>query len=100
MASARELDWESATRMLEHRELAILGATAAGFLGTQIAARFKVCTPRITQIKHTIGQKLRYTLGEDALATCVCETAWQGGLRAYRAKKACRYEVKQAQKGK
>jgi len=98
MASARELDWEVATRTLENRELAILGATAAGFLGTQIAARFNVCTPRITQIKHTIGQKLRYSLGEDALATCVCETAWQGGLRAYRAKKACRYEVKQVQK--
>ncbi len=100
MASAREIDWSSATDTLENRELEVLGATAAGLLGTQIAARFNVCTPRITQIKHVIGEKLRYTLGDDVLATCVCETGWQGGLRAYREKKACRYEVKQAQKGK
>lgn len=100
MASAREIDWNSATDTLENRELEVLGATAAGLLGTQIAVRFNVCTPRITQIKHVIGDKLRYTLGHDALATCVSETAWQGGLRAYREKKACRYELNQSQKGK
>ena len=100
MASAREIDWNSATDTLENRELEVLGATAAGLLGTQIAERFNVCTPRITQIKHVIGEKLRYTLGHDALATCVCETAWQCGVRAYREKKACRYVAIQAQKGK
>lgn len=100
IASAREIDWSSATDTLENRELEILGATAAGRLGTEIAARFRVCTPRITQIKHAIGEKLRYTLGDDVLSTCVCETEWQGGLRAYREKNACRYELKQAQKRK
>jgi hypothetical protein len=99
-ASARELDWDAATGTLGNRELEILCATAAGLPGTQIAMRFNVCTPRITQIKHAIGQKLRYSLGEDALAACVCETAWQGGLRAYREKKACRYTTAQAQKVK
>jgi DNA-binding CsgD family transcriptional regulator len=97
-ASARELDWNQATEALENRELEILGITAAGFQGTEIAKKFAISTPRITQIKRNIGQKLRYALGADVLATCVCETAWQGGIRAYQEKKACRHEVKQAQK--
>jgi len=90
-ASARELDWNQATEVLENRELEILGATAAGLQGKEISERLSVSTPRIVQIKRNIGQKLRYALGQDALAACVCETAWQGGIRAYQEKKACRY---------
>ncbi len=99
-AAARAIDWEAAATALDDRELDVLGATAAGLQGTEIAAAFNVSTPRITQLKRAIGDKLRYTLGNDALAACVCETTWQGGLRAYREKRACRYAVAKTSKMK
>ncbi len=100
-ASARVIDWDAVAATLENRELEILGATAAGLQGTEIAAAFNVSTPRITQIKRAIGDKLRYELGNDVLTACVCETQWQGGLRAYKEKRACRYDDRAAtRKGK
>ena len=88
---SRELDWDAAAAELDDRELVILGATAAGFQGAEVAAAFNVSAPRITQIKRGIGGKLRYGLGNDAMADCVREPRWQGGLRAHREKRACRY---------
>lgn len=90
-AGARELDWDGATGALDDRELRILGATATGLQGTELARACNVSPPRITQLKRAIGDKIRYVLGNDALAACVCEPVWQAGLRAARERRACRY---------
>ena len=100
-ASARVIDWDAVAATLENRELDILGATAAGYQGTEIAASFNVSTPRITQIKRAIGDKQRYELGNDVLAACVCDAPWQRGMRSYRETRACRYDDRAAtRKGK
>ena len=88
---SRELDWDAASAELDDRELEILGATAAGYQGAEVAAALNVGEPRITQIKREIGGRPRYGLGHDAMADCVREPQWQGGMRAYREKRACRY---------
>jgi len=88
---ARELDWDEAAGTLDDRERKILGATASGFQGRELAAECRVSAPRITQLKREIGEKLRYAFGCDALAACVCEPVWQAGLRAGRERRACRY---------
>ena len=91
VAGSRELDWDAAADTLDDRERTILGATASGFQGKELAAECKVSAPRITQLKREIGEKLRYAFGCDALAACVCEPVWQAGLRAGRERRACRY---------
>ena len=88
---SRELDWDSAFAGLGNTEQQILLETAAGTPGLDLGLRYGVSPARVSQRKREIGGRLREALGDTVLADCVRESQWEGGMRAYREKRACRY---------
>jgi hypothetical protein len=88
---SRELDWDSALAGLEHTDLDIIMVTAAGGQGKALGLRYGVTPARVSQRKRELGGRLRLALGASVLTDCVRESAWEGGMRAYREKRACRY---------
>ncbi len=88
---SRELDWDKALAGLEHTDLDIVLATAMGTPGLDLGLRYGVSPARVSQRKREIGCRLRESLGDTVLADCIRESAWEGGMRAYREKRACRY---------
>ncbi len=88
---SRELDWDTALEGLEHTDLDIVLATAMGTPGLDLGLRYGVTPARVSQRKREIGVRLRESLGSSVLADCVRETTWEGGMRAYRERRACRY---------
>lgn len=88
---SRELDWDQAFDTLGNSDRQILFATAMGRQGIELGVCYGVTPARITQRKREIGARLRSSLGGNVLADCVRESQWEGGMRAYREKRACRY---------
>jgi hypothetical protein len=86
-----------AANMLESAELAgkEVSASSVAFYALQAlksGRRYGCCGRSDVMSSATqIDGKLRYGLGQDAMADCVRESPWQGGLRAHREKRACRY---------
>jgi hypothetical protein len=90
MAGARELDWDGAVAGLADGERELLLETAAGTPGIDLAYRYNVTPARVTQRKRGLGDKLRSALGEEVMVDCVREPGWEGYMRAYRERRACR----------
>ena len=100
LQGSRELDWDQAFAALGHTEQQILFATAMGMPGIELGAYYGVTPARVCQRKREIGGKVRESLGDTVLSDCVRETTWQGGLRAYREKRACRYTAAPTRKSR
>jgi len=97
----RDLDWEQAFAALGKSDQHILFATATGVPGIELGVTYGVTPARICQRKHEIGMKVRESLGHSVLVDCVREPAWESGMRAYKEKRACRYDDRAAtRKGK
>lgn len=90
MRGARELDWDGALVMLDACDRDLLLETAAGTPGTDLAFRYGVSPARVTQRKRGLGERLKESLGDAALADCVREPPWQGCLRARNERRARR----------
>ena len=88
---SRELDWDSALAGLGRADADIVLETAAGTPGLDLGLRYGVTPARVSQRKREIGGRLLLSLGDTVLADCVRESAWEGGMRAYREKRAYRY---------
>ena len=89
-AGARELDWDGAVDLMADIDRELLLETAAGTPGLELAQRYKVSPARVTQRKRSLGSRLRSILGEEVLADSVREPVWEGYLRAYHERRACR----------
>ena len=92
LQGSRELDWERAMNGLEANDCDLLRNTASGVPGTEMAFMYGVTPARVTQRKRELGGRLRESLGTTVLAECVREPLWEGYMRAYREKRACRYK--------
>ena len=90
-AGARELDWDGAFAAFDTGERDLLLETAAGTPGIDLALRYHVTPARVTQRKRRLGETLKSAMGPEVLADCVREPIWEGYMRAYREKRACRY---------
>lgn len=99
-ASARELDWDGAFAAFDTGERDLLLETAAGTPGIDLALRYHVTPARVTQRKRRLGETLKSAMGPEVLADCVREPIWEGYMRAYREKRACRYSTEKSKGGK
>jgi hypothetical protein len=90
-ASARELDWDATVAAFDVGEKSLLLETAAGTPGIDLAFRYHVTPARVTQRKRSLGETLKSAMGPDVLAECAREPVWEGYMRAYREKRACKY---------
>lgn len=100
LQGARELDWEAALASIGSSDRDLLLGTAAGVPGTEMAYLYHVTPARVTQRKRELGHRMRSELGDTVLADCVREPPWEGHMRAYREKRACRYEASPTRKPK
>lgn len=93
LVAARELDWDVLVKTLSTRERAVLRATAEGRPLKAVARKFKVSSPRITQIAREIGKRIRQEWGPNTIALATMEPNWKRGtLRAGQERAACRFE--------
>ena len=97
---SRELDWDAMMTFINPGDRDLLLGTAAGVPGIDFAIMYNVTPARVTQRKRELGYKMRSALGETVLADCVRELPWEGHMRAYREKRACRYTAAPARKNK
>ena len=97
---ARELDWDAMMTAIGPGDLDLLLGTAAGVPGIDLAVMYNVTPARVTQRKRELGGKLKEALGHTVLADCVRESAWEGHMRAYREKRACRYTATPTRKAR
>ncbi len=88
---AREMDWDEAFAAFDSDDRELLLATAAGTPGIDLALLYNVTPARVTQRKRGLGETLKLVMGPEVLADSVREPIWEGYMRAYREKRACRY---------
>lgn len=89
---SRELDWDAMLTSIGSSDRDLLLGTAAGVPGIEMAFRYNVTPARVTQRKRELGYRMKAELGDTVLADCVRESPWEGHMRAYREKRACRYD--------
>ena len=97
---SRELDWDAMMTFISTEDRDLLIGTAAGVPGTEMAFMYGVTPARVTQRKRELGHRMRSELGDTVLADCVRESPWEGHMRAYREKRACRYAAAPTRKRK
>ena len=97
---SRELDWGAMMTFISPEDRDLLLGTAAGVPGIEMAFMYNVTPARVTQRKRELGHKMRSELGDNVLADCVRESPWEGHMRAYREKRACRYTAAPTRKTK
>ncbi len=97
---AREIDWDEMMAAINPGDRDLLLSTAAGVPGIDLAFMYNVTPARVTQRKRELGYKMRSELGDNVLADCVRESPWEGHMRAYREKRACRYTAAPTRKTK
>jgi hypothetical protein len=88
---SRELDWDAMLSSIGASDRDLLLGTAAGVPGLEMAFRYNVTPARVTQRKRELGYRMKAELGDTVLEDCVRESPWEGHMRAYREKRACRY---------
>lgn len=96
VAGARELDWDGTVAGLADGDRELLLETAAGTPGIDLALRLHVTPARVTQRKRRLGETLKSAMGTEVLSDCVREPIWEGYMRAYREKRACRYSTEKS----
>lgn len=97
---AREMDWDEAFAAFDSGDRELLLATAAGTPGIDLALLYNVTPARVTQRKRGLGEKVKSILGDTVLNDCLREPQWEGYMRAYREKRACRYASDKSKGGK
>lgn len=88
---ARKLDWDALAAVISPEDRALLLGTAAGVPCIEMAVMYGVTPARVTQRKRELGHRMKSELGDTVLADSVRESPWEGHMRAYREKRACRY---------
>ena len=94
------MDWEAMLAFISPGDRDLLLGTAAGMPGTEMAFLYNVTPARVTQRKRELGHRMKSELGDSVLADCVRESPWEGHMRAYREKRACRYAASPTRKSK
>ena len=90
--AARQIDWSELMADLDDRKLAILRATAEGSKLEELAKRFGISKPRISQLKTELGRQVKARWGDDALADAMCTPVWYACLNATKEQARCRHE--------
>jgi len=90
--AARQIDWSEIMAELDDRKLAILRATAEGSKLEDLAKRFGISKPRISQLKTELGRQVKARWGDDALADAMCTPTWHACLNATKEQARCRHE--------
>jgi len=94
VAAARRLDWTGALQYMDARQEGVLRATAMGLSVNETAASYQVSAPRVIQIRHKAGARIREAWGTNGLEDQTPE--WRSGMRAVHERRACRLERQRA----
>ena len=88
--TGRNLDWTGYMVGLDGADSDILHSTAAGGADVDVARRWNVSSPAVTQRKRRLGRTLMEKSGGWIMRDAVTEPLWASSLRAYKQTAASR----------
>lgn len=90
-AAGRRIDWDAVMQRIDERKRKVIALTAEGMNTQDIADSTQVSSPRICQLRVSVGPAILNAWGSNGIAECSKVPAWASGVHAERERRAARY---------